>query len=92
MNVKSLILISLLALPAAYSQSTDPGPKQDMKNAGSDTKHAATNAGHGVSPRNPKRLRQNQIRNQDRLPQDRERNQNRLPQVHHGHKKCRPQG
>src|ERR1700748_2731702 len=49
MNVKSLILISLLALPVAYGQNNDPGPKQDMKTAGSDTKHAATSAGHGVS-------------------------------------------
>jgi hypothetical protein len=50
MNAKSLILISFLALGSvAYAQTDNPGPKQDMHNAGTDTKHAATNAGHGVS-------------------------------------------
>src|ERR1700753_185682 len=38
-----------LTLPAALAQSTDPGPKQDMKDAGHDTKHAVTSAGHGVA-------------------------------------------
>jgi hypothetical protein len=45
--------ILALAIPAAFAQNNDqhhdPGPKQDMKNAGSDTKHAATETGHGIS-------------------------------------------
>ena len=46
----ALIATMVIALPAAFAQTTDDsGPKQDMKNAGSDTKHAATSAGHGVS-------------------------------------------
>jgi hypothetical protein len=51
MNLKSLALIAAIAitLPAALAQTTDPGAKQDMKNAGSDTKHAATSTGRGVS-------------------------------------------
>jgi hypothetical protein len=51
MNLKSLALIAAMAItvPIAFAQTTDPGAKQDMKNAGSDTKHAATSTGHGVS-------------------------------------------
>jgi len=51
MNLKSLTLLTAMAvtLPVAFAQTTDPGAKQDMKNAGSDTKHAATATGHGVS-------------------------------------------
>jgi len=50
MNAKSLALIAVLALgSAAFAQNNDPGPKQDVKNAGSDTQHAATDTGHGIS-------------------------------------------
>ena len=45
----ALTAVLVLGIPAALAQSTDPGAKQDMKNAGSDTKHAATSAGHGIS-------------------------------------------
>ena len=45
----TLTAILVLGIPAALAQNTDPGAKQDMKNAGSETKHAATNAGHGIS-------------------------------------------
>jgi hypothetical protein len=38
-----------LSIPAALAQSSDPGAKQDMKNAGHETKHAAADAGHGIS-------------------------------------------
>lgn len=37
-----------LALPAAFAQTTDSGAKQDVKDAGSDTKHAVTSVGHGI--------------------------------------------
>ena len=48
---RSLVLIAatVLLLPVAFAQATDQGPKQDMKDAGSDTKHAAKSVGHGVS-------------------------------------------
>ena len=45
----TLTVALVLSLPVAFAQTTDNGAKQDMKNAGSDTKHAATSAGHGVS-------------------------------------------
>ena len=49
-NLRSLALIATLALTLpALAQNSDSGAKQDMKNAGADTKHAATNVGHGVS-------------------------------------------
>jgi hypothetical protein len=52
-RLKSVTFFAALALtfplPAALAQTSDPGPKQDVKDAGSDTKHAATNVGHGVS-------------------------------------------
>jgi len=50
--LKSVTLIATLALAfpvPALAQTSDPGPKQDVKDAGSDTKHAATDVGHGVS-------------------------------------------
>jgi len=43
------IVVVVLTLSPAFAQSTDPGAKQDMKNAGSDTKHAAVGVGHGIS-------------------------------------------
>jgi hypothetical protein len=50
--LRSVTLIATLALafpvPAALAQTSDSGPKQDMKSAGADTKNATTNAGHGV--------------------------------------------
>ena len=47
---RSLALIATLALTfPVFAQTSDPGVKQDMKNAGTDTKHATTSAGHGVS-------------------------------------------
>jgi hypothetical protein len=45
----ALTTVLVLGIPAALAQNNDSGPKQDMKNAGSDTKHAATDAGHGIS-------------------------------------------
>jgi hypothetical protein len=45
----AITAVLALAIPAALAQNNDPGPKQDMKNAGSDTKHAATETGHGIS-------------------------------------------
>jgi hypothetical protein len=45
----ALTAVLVLGIPAALAQNNDPGAKQDIKNAGSDTKHAATNAGHGIS-------------------------------------------
>jgi hypothetical protein len=47
----SLVFTAVLVLgvPAALAQNNDPGAKQDMKNAGSDTRHATTSAAHGVS-------------------------------------------
>ena len=48
----ALSAVLVLGVPAALAQNNDhndPGAKQDMKNAGSDTKHAASEAGHGVS-------------------------------------------
>ena len=48
----ALSAVLVLGVPAALAQNNDhndPGAKQDMKNAGSDTKHAATDAGHGIS-------------------------------------------
>jgi hypothetical protein len=49
LHLSSLIAALVLTLPVAFAQTTDPGAKQDIKNAGSDTKHAATSAGHSVS-------------------------------------------
>jgi hypothetical protein len=51
MNLGRIAFTAILALaiPAALAQTNDPGAKQDMKNAGSDTKHAATNTGHSIS-------------------------------------------
>src|ERR1700761_6225967 len=46
MNPKALALIAAIALSLPAVAQT---ASQDMKNAGSDTKHAATSAGHGVS-------------------------------------------
>ena len=49
-SLRSLAFIATLALTLpALAQTSDNGAKQDMKNAGTDTKHAATSAGHGVS-------------------------------------------
>ena len=45
----ALTAILVLNLSPAFAQTPDPGPKQDMKNAGTETKHAATSAGHGIS-------------------------------------------
>jgi hypothetical protein len=51
--LKSVTLIATLVLafplPAALAQTSDSGAKQDMKNAGADTKNATTNAGRGVN-------------------------------------------
>jgi hypothetical protein len=54
MNVVRIRLLGItaaivLTLPAALAQSTDPGAKQDMKDAGHDTKHAVTSTGHGIA-------------------------------------------
>ena len=45
----ALSAVLVVGVPAALAQTNDPGPKQDMKNAGSDTKQAASEDGHGVS-------------------------------------------
>ena len=47
--------VLVLSLPAAFAQNTDPGPKQDMKDAGSDTKKdrhqgEAEGQGDGAAP------------------------------------------
>src|ERR1700760_812854 len=49
MQLSSLVLIAALAVSPALAQQTDPGAKQDMKNAGHDTTHAVSSAGHGVA-------------------------------------------
>ncbi len=52
-RIRPLALTAVFVLsfsaPAAFAQNSDSGAKQDMKDAGSDTKHAATSVGHGVS-------------------------------------------
>ena len=50
-TIKPLVLMTILALGSSggFAQTDNPGPKQDMKNAGSDTKQGAVDAGHGVS-------------------------------------------
>ena len=40
----TLTVAIVLSLPVAFAQTNDNGAKQDMKNAGSDTQHAATSA------------------------------------------------
>jgi hypothetical protein len=49
-QVSAMILgVALVAAPAfALSQSSDSGAKQDMKNAGTDTKNATKSAGNGI--------------------------------------------
>ena len=51
-RLKSVTLIATLALafpvPAALAQTSDFGAKQDMKNAGHESKNAAKDAGHGA--------------------------------------------
>jgi len=49
-RLRALALTTTFGLASVLlAQAQDPGAKQDMKNAGSDTKHAATSVGHGVS-------------------------------------------
>ena len=50
-SFRSSLAIAAFAfvLPLGIAQSTDHDAKQDMKDAGSDTKHAAVSAGHGIS-------------------------------------------
>jgi len=47
-KLSSLALAAALALSLPAFAQNDSGAKQDMKNAGSETKDAAKDAGHGV--------------------------------------------
>jgi hypothetical protein len=40
--------VCFMGVPSILSQSTDPGFKQDMRNAGHDTKDAGKDTGHGI--------------------------------------------
>ena len=66
-----------IGLPVIAQSSTNPGFKQDMKDAGHSTKNAAKDTGHGVEERHQENLAQDQTRDQEGDPQNRAENRRR---------------
>ena len=76
----TLFLAGVLAvgMSSGFAFAQD-GAKQDMKNAGTETKDAAKDTGHGISTGTKKAYHKTIRGNEDRLRQDQARDKEGLP-------------